>query len=81
MSTKELVAEEVKRLPDIQTEAVLRFIRELSDSPALSAAELMHLAPADRRRILADQARLAEVLYRQDPEVIVEDAEAPLNYG
>ena len=81
MSTTELVIEKVKGLPQIQAEAVLTFIRELSESPTLTAADLMRMAPADRRRILSSQARQTDVLYRQNPEMIVEDAEAPLNYG
>ena len=81
MSTTELVIEKVKRLPQIQAEAVLTFIRELSESPSLTAADLMRMAPADRRCILSNQARQADMLYRQHPEMIVEDAEAPLNYG
>ena len=81
MSTAELVAEKVKALPESQARAVLAFIQELSSSPALSAAELMRLPSSERRRVLSDQARLAEVHYRQTPEMIVEDAEAPLPYG
>ena len=81
MRIAELAAEKVKRLPEAQAQAVLNYLTELSGSPALSAAELMRLAPAERRRILADQARQAELLYRQNPEWIVEEAEAPLNYG
>jgi len=80
VSTTDLVIEKVKGLPEIQAEAVLRFIRELSESPTPTATDLMRLAPADRRRILANQARQAEPLYRENPEMIVEDAETPLNY-
>ena len=80
MSTSELVAEKVKRLPEFQAQAVLTFIQELSNSPVLSAPELMRLPPAERRHILAAQARQAEALYRQNPEMVVEDADAPLSY-
>jgi hypothetical protein len=75
-----MVAEKVKALPEYQAQAVLTFIQELSTTPALSAAELMRLPPAERRRILASQARQAEALYRQNPEIIVEDADPPLSY-
>ena len=81
MSTAELVAEKVTALPEFQARAVLNFIEELAAAPRLSAAQLMRLPPAERRRILATQARQAEVLYRQNPEIIVEDGEAPLSYG
>jgi hypothetical protein len=80
MSVNEMVAEQVKRLPEFQAEAVLAFIQELSSAPALTATELMRLPSAERRRILAAQARQAEVLYRQNPEMVVEDADAPLDY-
>jgi hypothetical protein len=46
----------------------------------LSASELMRLPPAERRRILRSQARQAEALYRDNADLIVEDAEAPLDY-
>jgi hypothetical protein len=80
MSTSEMVAEKVKGLPEFQAQAVLTFIQELSASPVLSATELMRLPLAERRRILAGQARQAEALYRQNPEMIVDDADAPLSY-
>lgn len=81
MSTTELLVEKVKGLPEIQAKAVLAFIREMTESRHLTATELMRLAPAERRRILSNQARQAEVLYRQRLEMIVEDAEPPLRYG
>jgi hypothetical protein len=80
MSTSEIVAEKMKGLPEFQAQAVLAFIEELSAAPVLSAIELMRLPPAERRRILASQARQAEALYRQDPELIVEEAAPPLDY-
>ena len=75
-----MLAEKVKGLPELQAQAVLTFIQEIASAPALSAIELMRLPPAERRRILASQARQAEALYRQNPEMIVEDADAPLSY-
>ena len=80
MSTSELVAEKVRGLPEFQAQAVLAFIQEISNSPRLGPLELMRLPPAERRRILADQARQAEALYRQNPELIAEEADAPLSY-
>jgi hypothetical protein len=80
MSTIELVAEKVKALPEFQAQAVLTFIQELSASPDLSATDLMRLPPVERRRVLAAQARQAEALYRQNPELVVEENDAPLNY-
>jgi len=80
MSTAELVANKMKSLPDFQAEAVLTFVQELEASQCLSATELMRLPPSERRRILANQARQAESVYRQNPEMVVEDMDAPLNY-
>ncbi len=81
MSTIEQVVEKVKELPEFQAAAVLTFIRELSESPTLSAVDLMRLPPAERHRILTNQARQAEALYRQNPDVVAEDAEPPLDHG
>jgi hypothetical protein len=78
MSTSEMVAQKVMELPEYQAQAVLTFIEELSSAPALSATELMRLPPAKRRRVLASQARQAEAFYRQNPEVVIEEADAPL---
>jgi hypothetical protein len=75
-----MVAEKVKGLAEFQAQAVLTFIEELSNTPVLTATQLMRLAPAERRRILASQARQAEALYRQNPEMIMEDGDAPLSY-
>ena len=75
-----MVAEKVKGLAEFQAQAVLAFIEELCSAPVLSATELMRLPPAERRRILASQARQAEALYRQNPEMIVDDSDAPLSY-
>lgn len=75
-----MVAEKLKGLPEFQAQAVLASIEELSAAPVLSATELTRLPPAERRRILAGQSRQAEALYRQDPDVVVEEADAPLSY-
>ncbi len=80
MSTAELAAEKIRGLPELQAQAVLTFIEELSMSSALSAAELMRLPSAERRRTLTAQARVAEALYRKDSTMIVEETDAPLDY-
>jgi len=77
VSTTDLIIEKVRGLTEMQAQAVLAFVRELSDSPSLTATELMRLPRAERQRILSAQARQAEPLYRQNPEMTVEDAEAP----
>jgi len=80
MSTSEIVAEKIKELPEVHAQAVLAFILELSASPAISPSALMRLPLSERSRILAHQAAQAEALYRQSPDIVVEDADAPLNY-
>jgi hypothetical protein len=47
----------------------------------MSTAEFMRLPPAEHRRILASRARQAEVICRQNPEMLVDDFEAPFSYG
>lgn len=80
MSTSDMVVERLKGLPEFQAQAVLTFIQELSATPALSATELMRLPPAERKRVLDSQARQAEALYRQHPEILVDEADAPLGH-
>ena len=81
MSTTDLIIEKVRGLTEMQAQAVLAFVRELSESPSLSATELMRLPRAERQRILTSQARQADQVYRQNPDMLVEDVEAPLNHG
>jgi len=75
-----MIAEKIKNLPEIQAQAVSAFIDEISASPATDATELMRLPLTERRRILANQARQAEALYRHNPELIVEDLDEPASY-
>jgi len=80
MSANEMIAEKAKNLPEIQAQSVLAFIDEISASPVIGAAELMRLPSTERRRILANQARQAEGLYRHNPELIVEDLDELASY-
>jgi len=50
-------------LPDVRSE------HTPSAKTALSAAELLGMPAAERRRILQAQARLAESIYRSDPSL------------
>lgn len=81
MTPTELVAEKVKNLSESQAQLVLAYIDEISASPRLSASDLMRLPAAHRRAILEAQAAKAEMLYRRDPDLVCDDAEAPLPYG
>jgi hypothetical protein len=81
MTAAELVREKVQNLTETQAQMILAYIDALADSPRLSASDLMRLPLAHRRAILKAQAAKAEMLYREDPTLICEDAEAPLPYG
>jgi hypothetical protein len=81
ITAAELVTEKVKGLSEAQAEIVLAYVEEISGSPRLSASDLMRLPAARRRAILDAQAAKAAALYRQDPKLVCEDAEAPLPYG
>jgi hypothetical protein len=80
VSTSDMIAEKARQLPEFQALVVLAFIDELSSVPVPDAVELMRLPPAERRRVLSIQARQAEATYRQDPDLIAEDADAPVNH-
>ncbi len=46
----------------------------------LSAKEIMKLPPQKRKRILTQQFQEAEKLYKDNPELIVPDVDAPIDY-
>lgn len=46
----------------------------------LSAKEIMKLPSQQRKRILARQFQEAEKLYKDNPELIVPDVDAPIDY-
>ena len=81
MSATELVVEKVKQLSEVEAESVLAYIAQIHPTRAPSPVELMRLPKSERRRILAAQAEKAEALYREHPEIIMEDTEAPLDPG
>ena len=81
MSATELIAEKSRTLTEPQAEAVLAYIEDITRHPAPTAAELMKLPPAVRARILAAQMALAERIYRENPELIWDDAEPPMDYA
>jgi hypothetical protein len=77
MSATELIAERSRHLTESQAEAVLAYMDVLAKT-APSARDLLNLPPAVRRKILAQQAARAEKIYREDPDLVVEDREPPL---
>ena len=80
MSTAEMVVEKVKLLSASEAESVLNYIVRLKPSAAPTARELLRLPPEERSRILARQAETAEALYRDNPDLIVEDFDPPMDY-
>ena len=81
MTPTELVVEKVRKLSESQANIVLAFIDGISESPRISPSDLMRLPVEHRHAILEAQAAKAESLYRNDPELVCEDTEAPLPYG
>lgn len=80
MSATELVAEKVRTLSEEDAKTVLELINHITEGRAPTARELMRLPLAERNRILAAQAESAERLYRENPDLIVEDFDPPMDY-
>jgi hypothetical protein len=80
MSTAEIAAEKVRLLPESQAKSVLDFIAQLSPDATPTARELRRLPRETRQRILAAQAAEAAPHYRQNPDLVVEDVDPPLDY-
>jgi len=80
MSATELIAERSQQLTEAQAEAVLAYMDELAGGARPTAKDLMNLPLAARRRILAQQARRAETVYREQPDVIADEHEPPLEH-
>ena len=81
MSAVELIAEKSRSLSEAQALTVLAFIEELGTQRAPSATELMKMPPEARARVLAAQSVAAEKIYRENPELIWDDAELPMDYA
>ena len=80
MSAIELIAERTRDLTESQALTVLAFIEEVAIKPAPSATALRKLPLDTRQRILAEQMERAAEIYRQNPDIIVEDFDPPLEY-
>ena len=80
MSAIELIAEKSRDLTEPQARSVLAFIEEVAIQPAPSASALRRLPPETRQRILAEQMERAAEIYRQNPDLVVEDFDPPLEY-
>ena len=81
MSAIELISEKSRSLTEAQALSVLAFIEALGQPQSPSASELMKLPLEVRQRVLAAQMVAAEKIYRENPELIWDDAEAPMDYA
>jgi hypothetical protein len=80
MSATELIAERSQRLTEAQAQVVLAYMDELAGSAPPTAKDLMNLPPAVRRKVLAQQARRAEAVYRDNAGMIADELEPPLEH-
>ena len=80
MSAVELVVEKVRHLSETEAESVLAYLTCLKPFVAPNARELRRMPRAERERILAAQAKEAEAHYRQNPDMILEDVDPPMDY-
>ncbi len=81
MSATELIAEKSRTLTAPQAEVVLAFIEDITRRPAPTATELMKLPPEIRERILAAQMGQAERIYRENPDIIWDVVDPPMDYA
>ena len=80
MSTAELIYAKAKLLSETEAQSVLSYVVKLKPA-ALNARELRRLPKAERGRLLAAQADGAEALYREQPQILNDCMDAPLDYG
>ena len=80
MSATELVAEKARLLTEAEAQSVLDYIVQIKRPVAPTASELMQMPPAERDRILSAHAESAAKMYRENPDLIVEDVDPPLDY-
>jgi hypothetical protein len=80
MSTAELVVEKVRLLSEAEVKSVLAYIVQLKSHSTPTAGELRRMPRAERSRILSEQGKGADALYRHRSDLIVEDFDPPLDY-
>ena len=80
MSAIDLIAEKSRGLTELQAAAVLAYIEQLAGSTRLCARDLMRLPPEVRDGIMAAQAAAAENIYIENPDLIWDDAEQPVDF-
>ena len=80
MSATELIVEKAKNLTEDEAQAVLNYMEHLPGSRRWTARELLLLPRAQRDYILARQFAQAAELYRDNPELVVEVVDPPMDY-
>ena len=80
MSTAELIYEKAKLLSEPEAQSVLSYVVKIKPA-ALTARELRRLPKTERARLLAAQAAGAETLYREQPHILNNCVDAPIDYG
>jgi hypothetical protein len=79
MSQTEVLIEKAKTLTPAQTEVVLQVI-ETFHGWVPRGRELLNLPREVRRRLFQEQIARAGDPYTDDPDLIIDDKEAPLEY-
>ena len=79
MSATELLIEKARALSEPEAKSVLGFIDHLQRR-RIKASELMKLPRSVRHQILREQFADAEALYRDNPDLIMEDTEGPMGH-
>jgi len=80
MSATELLAEKAKSLTEDEAQAVLNYMEHLPSSRRWTARELLLLPREQRDRILESQFAQAAELYRDNPDLVVDVVDPPLDY-
>lgn len=80
MSTAELIYEKAKLFTEPEAQSVLSYVAKLKPA-SLTARELRRLPKAERIQLLAAQAADAESLYREQPQILNDCVDAPIDYG
>jgi hypothetical protein len=80
MSATELLIEKAKNLSESDAAFVLRCIDALH-GPSPKPTELLKMPRYVRDQIIAAQFSKAEALYRDNPDLIMEDCEGPMDYA
>jgi hypothetical protein len=80
MSNIELAVEKIKSLSDDDAKKVVSFIDAISKDESFTAQQLMKLPLDERNKILAKQFERAGAIYQDNPELLDDVVDEPLDY-